>query len=162
MPTPPSLPAFDRHLVDVDFHRIHRVRWHETDATGNVHFANYVRYMEETEYAFLRSRGLSVEMQDERGIIGFPRVSCEFSLQTPAQWNDLLEIWMKLVENNGVKLTYQFEIGLKETNRDIEAETMTPVVATGTFVVACCRFPSNEPPRAILIPDYFSNRLPRS
>ena len=64
----------ENRLLDVDFSREHRVRWHETDASGYVHFANYVRYMEETEYDFLRSRGLKVHMNDDRGAIGFPRV----------------------------------------------------------------------------------------
>ncbi len=136
-------------IIDVDFHHRHRVRWCETDASGFVHFANYVRYMEETEYAFLRSRGLSIVMQDQRGTIGFPRVATEFEIQTAAGFDDQLDIWMQLADNDGIKLTFRFEIARGPD-----------VVCLGKFDVACCRFLPGHLPRAILIPDFFLERLP--
>ena len=78
-------------LIDVDFRRQHRVRWRETDASGFVHFTNYIRMMEQTEYAFLRSLGLSIVMHDEKGVFGFPRRSTEIEVHQPAQLDDELE-----------------------------------------------------------------------
>ncbi len=138
-------------LREVDYrHRI-RVRWCDTDASGTVHFANYLRYMEETEYAFLRSLGLSVVMHDERGTIGFPRVASQLNILIPARFDEELEIWMQVAGNDGVKLVYRFEI-----------DRAHEMVATGQFDIACCRFPPGELPRAILIPDDFRKRLPPS
>ena len=136
-------------LIDVDFRRQHRVRWRETDASGFVHFTNYIRMMEQTEYAFLRSLGLSIVMHDEKGVFGFPRRSTEIEVHQPAQLDDELDIWLRVTECDGVKIGYQFEI----SNRSV-------VVATGVFSLACCRFPAGEPPRAILIPDVFLKRFP--
>lgn len=130
------------------FTRTHRVRWCETDASGFVHFANYIRMMEETEYAFLRSRDLSVVVSDHRGIIGFPRVTTEIDIQSPACFDNQLEIRMRLAGNDGVKIEYRFEI-----TRDRQR------IANGYFAVACCRFPPGEPPRAILIPDFILERF---
>ncbi len=105
--------------------------------------------MEETEYAFLRSRGLSVVVSDERGIIGFPRVATEIEIESPACYDEELEIRLRVASNDGVKIEYQFEI-LRDSAR----------ITTGYFAVACCRFPPGKPPRAILIPDFILERLP--
>jgi acyl-CoA thioester hydrolase len=137
-------------MIDVDFRRSHRVRWRETDASGFVHFSNYIRMMEETEYAFLRSLNLSIVMRDEKGVVGFPRVSTEVEVHNPARWDDELDIWLQVSGSDGVKIGYRFEIA-----------NQSDVVATGKFLLACCRFPPGEPPRAILVPDFFLNRFPR-
>jgi YbgC/YbaW family acyl-CoA thioester hydrolase len=135
-------------MLDVDFRSRVRVRWQDTDAFGQVRFSGFLRMMEETEYAFLRSRGLSVVMQDERGVIGFPRLSADLQLHQPARLDEELDIWLQLVDNDGIKLTYRFEVA-----------GPGDVVASGCFVAACCRFPPGKPPRAILIPDFFMQRL---
>lgn len=104
--------------------------------------------MEETEYAFLRSRGLSVVVSDERGIIGFPRVATEIEIESTACYDEELEIRLQVAGNDGVKIEYRFEI-----SRGPER------IATGYFAVACCRFPPGKPPRAILIPDFILERF---
>lgn len=139
---------FDR-MNNPDFRTVRRVRWSDTDLSGTVHFANYVRFMEETEYEFLRSRGLNVVITDEKGEIGFPRISTTIDITQPATFEDLLTVWMKVASNDGVQLAYEFEI---------TSETYT-VVARGRFEVACCRFLAGELPRAILIPDFFVERI---
>lgn len=138
-------------MIDVDFHRRHRVRWRETDASGFVHFTSYIRMMEETEYAFLRTLNLSIVIQDEKGVFGFPRRSTEIDVLEPACLDDELDIWLKVTECDGVKIGYRFEISRGPD-----------VIANGTFLLACCRFPPGEPPRAILIPDSFLKRFPKT
>ena len=48
--------------IPTRFHFCHRVEvaFADTDLAGIVHFANFLRYAENTEHAFLRSIGLSV------------------------------------------------------------------------------------------------------
>ncbi len=140
---------FDR-MLDVDFRRQHQVRFRDTDASGFVHYTNYIRMMEETEYAFLRSLNLCIVMLDEKGVFGFPRRSCEVQIHEPACLNDPLETWLQIDFCDGVKIGYRFEI-----NR------ASDVIATGKFVLACCRFSPGQPPKAILIPDSFLNRFPQ-
>ena len=49
-----------------------RVEFSETDLAGIMHFTNYYRWMEICEHEFLRSVGLSVDMEDENGRFGWP------------------------------------------------------------------------------------------
>lgn len=133
---------------NVRFLMTRRVRWRDTDDSGYVHFANYVRYMEETEYGFLRSVGLSVVLSDERGKIGFPRRSTSFQIDNPARFDDELKIGLTLREMDGVSLQYDFEIDCNSAR-----------VATGSFLVVCCRFPPGKPPYAILIPEFVMDRM---
>jgi YbgC/YbaW family acyl-CoA thioester hydrolase len=120
------------------------VRWIDTDASGMVHPSALIRMMEETEYAFLRSRGLSVVLKDGRGLMGFPRLSAEIELVEPVGFDAELKVEIFLTELDGKTITYEFLIS------DCESSN----VAKGKFVVAVCRFPEDDPPYAILTPEY--------
>ena len=120
-----------------------RIRWVETDASGFVHFACYVRLMEETEYGFLRSRGLSVVLYDERGTMGFPRIHTVVEVERPLTYDQFVKTRLELESIDGKQIVYAFIIH-DETNQ---------VAASGRFTVACCRFPDDAPPFAILTPD---------
>ena len=89
---------------DLPFRRSYRVRWRDTDASGFVHFANYIRFMEETEYAWLRTRGLAPVTHDKRGGIGFPRITTQIDIESPARVDDELEIRLIAAHNDGVQI----------------------------------------------------------
>ena len=130
-------------------HRHHRtVRFAETDASGFAYFDTYIRMMEETEYAFLRSRDLSVVLTDDKGIIGFPRISAEITVENPIQFEQLAEIELQLTSADGKQIIYEFLI-----------ENDDSPVAKGSFKVACCRFPEDNLPYAILTPDFVLDKL---
>ena len=104
--------------------------------------------MEETEYAFLRSRGLSVVLDDGRGVIGFPRVSARATIEIPLTFDDTVEIELDLVKLDGKQIVYNFRI-INDGQ----------IAATGTFKLACCRFPPDKFPYAILVPDFITSAL---
>ena len=120
------------------------VRWVDTDASGMVHTSALIRMMEETEYAFLRSRGLSVVLKDGRGLMGFPRLSAQIEISNPIEFDTEVSVTIFLVIVNGKTIHYDFVIE--------DDSEMT--IATGKFVVAVCRFPEDDPPYAILTPEY--------
>lgn len=123
-----------------------RVSMADTDASGTVHLSAYIRMMEETEYAFLRSRGLSVVLTDAKGIMGFPRLEASIDIAHPARFDDELQIELNLIEVDGKQVVYEFVIeGFPETDDAVE-------IASGRFRVVCCRFPNGEDPYAILTP----------
>ena len=126
-----------------------KVRWRETDASGVVQFESYVRMMEETEYAFLRSRGLRVVLEDDRGVFGFPRLNVSVKVERPAVFDEQLWITLEMTYLDGKQIVYHFEVV------DDEAQS----VATGKFKVACCRFLPGELPFAILTPDFVLDAL---
>ena len=126
------------------------VRWVDTDASGMVHTTALIRMMEETEYGFLRSRGLSVVLTNGRGLMGFPRLSAAVSIENPVGFDAEVSVEIFLMVVDGKSVTYEFLIRDKEEN---------VTVATGEFVVAVCRFPPGEPPYAILTPEYVIEAL---
>lgn len=126
-----------------------QVRLVDTDASGFAHFTTYVRMMEETEYAFLRSRGLSVKLQDERGVMGFPRLSAAINIDHPLVFDQQVTVSLTLVRLDGKALEYEFKI-CDEHHR---------TCVTGQFTVAVCRFPDDKPPYAILTPDRVTEAL---
>ena len=107
-------------------------------------------YMEETEYAFLRSVGLSVVLTDSRGKIGFPRIEVSADFRQPARHGDVLDIRMTISGTDGKTLQYQFDVVRHDE-----------LVARGQFKVACCRFLPRRRPYAIPIPDDVLDRISR-
>ncbi len=99
--------------------------------------------MEETEYAFLRSRDLSVVLYDERGTLGFPRLSAQIQIHQPLKFGDQVIVKLELVDVDGKQVIYDFKIVTKDETLAVE----------GRFKAACCRFPDGKLPYAVLIPD---------
>ncbi len=131
------------------FELIREVRLVDTDSTGFAHFSSYVRMMEETEYAFLRSRGLRVVLYDERGTMGFPRLHVSINIFDPVRFGEQVLVKLKLTELDGKQITYRFDI----------CNQAGEVVVQGEFRAAFCRFPDGDSPFAILIPDFVTAAL---
>ena len=74
------------------FHTTRRVEFADTDMAGIVHFANFFRYMEVTEHAFLRSLGLSVHMREGRRTLGLPRVSATCDYRVPLRYEERVTV----------------------------------------------------------------------
>jgi YbgC/YbaW family acyl-CoA thioester hydrolase len=91
-----------------EFRMTHRVEFAETDMAGIVHFANFFRYMENTEHEFFRSLGLSIHMQDEGRTVGWPRVHAECDYQQPLRFEDLVEVQLLVREKKSKSLRYEF------------------------------------------------------
>jgi YbgC/YbaW family acyl-CoA thioester hydrolase len=119
-----------------------RVEFCETDLAGIVHFANYYRYMEQSEHEYYRSLGMSIAQTFPDGtIVGWPRVSSQCSYQTPAHYEDVLEIRIRVAR-----------LGLKSLTMDYEFLRSTTRIATGRMKTVCCRFAHGEPMASIEIP----------
>lgn len=123
----------------------------DTDASGMVHIAALIRMMEETEYAFLRSRDLSVVLKDGRGMMGFPRLSTSIEVLEHVGFDEELIVEIFLVNVDGKTIEYVFSI----------TQSNGTCVAKASFCVAVCRFPPDDPPYAILTPDFVIESLTR-
>ena len=124
----------------------------DVDYSGALSVPGIVRAMEETEYAFLRSRGLSVVLTDDKGLMGFPRLDVRVDLFEPAFFDDRLSIKLRLIEMDGKRLRYRFSIDHDDDQ----------CVAMGTIGVAVCRFPADAIPFAVLTPQYVIDALKSS
>ena len=102
-----------------------RVRFVDTDASHRIHFTAMLRHFEAAEIEFLRSLGL--ERKDAAtAAVNFPRVNVECTYTAMVQFDDLLEIEVRVerVGNSSYKLAF-------------EATVEDRLVARG-FVTAVC------------------------
>ena len=132
----------------VVFHTKRRIEFGDTDMAGIVHFANFFRFMESAECEFLRSRGLSVKIDWEGQLIGFPRVSATCDYIKPARFEDLLDVAVSIERVGSKSVTYAFEFSLA-------GET----IAKGKVTSVCCRMGKNNQLEGIEIPATFRARL---
>ena len=88
-----------------------RVEFCETDMTGIVHFANFYRYMEQSEHEFFRCLGLKIAGQTVDGAnFGWPRLSANCTFRSPAYYEDLVTIHVVVRQRSPktLRLTYEF------------------------------------------------------
>lgn len=123
------------------------VEFGDTDMAGIVHFANFFRYMEAAEHAFLRSVGLSVVMEYEGEKYGLPRVSASCAYLRPARFGETLTISVAVEKLGRSSIAYAFDF-----NRDDEA------IARGNVTAVFCRFEDGRP-KAWEMPEAFRAKL---
>ncbi|MCA9108693.1 MAG: acyl-CoA thioesterase [Planctomycetaceae bacterium] len=133
-----------------------RVQFAETDMAGIVHFANFYRWMEETEHEFFRSLGFTImEPQDNDTYLGWPRVSASCTFERPLKYDDEFQVRLD-IERIGVKsVTYAIEFWQEQR------------IAYGRLKTACCICGAHANIKSIPIPEHYlallheSDELPR-
>ncbi len=91
-----------------EYRQVRLVEFADTDLAGIVHFANFFRYMEETEHGFLRSLGLSVHSREGSRVWGLPRVNAACTFTQPLRYQDEVEVHLQVREKKEKSLTYEF------------------------------------------------------
>ncbi len=86
-----------------------RVNYYETDAMQIVHHSNYIRFLEEARIYFMDEIGLPYKKVEEKGIL-IPVIGVNCTYKTPAKFDDILEIKVKIKEYTGVKMVISYEI----------------------------------------------------
>ena len=133
------------------------VAFAETDMAGIVHFAQFYRYMEEAEHAFLRSVGLDVmEHKPDGSIVGWPRVSAKCGFKSPAFFGDTLAIEVS-VQRIGVKsltLDYRFTRG-----DGPDSGGGGTLIAEGTMKTVACTFTPDRTMTSVPVPESFLDRI---
>src|SRR5436305_654284 len=124
------------------------VEFGETDMAGIVHFANFFRYMESAECAFLRSLGLGVKIDWEGQTLGFPRVAATCAYLTPARFEDVLDVDVIPERIGNKSVTYNFDF----------ARLGTPI-AKGKVTSVCCRVLGEHHWESMVIPASYRARL---
>ena len=95
-------------IMDAPLYRHSReVAFGDTDAGGWVHFPNILRYVEEAEHAFLKSRGIMVF---DRALGGWPRVNVHCDFAKPLQFGDRIEVQIAVDQIGNSSVTWKFEL----------------------------------------------------
>ena len=128
------------------------VEFADTDMAGIVHFANFFKWMERAEHAFLRSRGLSVSIDIDGQHYGFPRVHVDCDYKRPLRFEEEVEVLVTLERIGSRSLTYKFEFYRADEARDF--------IASGSISAACVtRDPETKEYRSVSLPAEFLTRL---
>ncbi len=136
-----------------------RVEFAETDTAGIVHFANFFRYMEMAEHAFFRSLGFSIHPNRAEAVYGWPRVSAECRYFHPLQFEDELEVHLKVAEKKDKSLTYRFSIRKLRSQGDAADHAPLEVAAGMITTVCISRDPLTGQMKAQSIPPEIAARI---
>ena len=135
-----------------EFKVVRRVEFAETDMAGIMHFANFFRFMEAAEHAFLRSLGTSVHAEFDGRTIGWPRVRVECDYKRPLRFEDEVEVHLLVREKREKSLAYEF----------IFHRVAEPAqeVARGSFTVVCVSMDAHSGQmKAAPIPDFIARQI---
>lgn len=122
-----------------------RVNFYELDSAGIVHFSTYFRYMEEAEHALWRAAGLSIAPRGAE--IGFPRVAAAFEYHKPLQFEDEVDVRIRIAAMTEKSIRYVCELWKGDEK-----------AATGTMTIVCVRTDA-LPLRAAPIPRDIADRF---
>ena len=131
-----------------EFHTTRRVEFSDTDMAGIVHFSRFFVFMEAAEHAFLRALETSVSTEWEGNKIGWPRLEATCTYLSPAVFEDVLDIHLKVIRKGTKSLTYRFDFSRGET-----------VIARGELSTVCCICNPGEKIRSIPIPDFIADQI---
>ncbi len=126
------------------------VHLYETDLMGVVHHSNYIRYMEEARFEWLRQTGL-IHLHGTEADCVFAVLDVEASYKSPLRWGDRFEVELHLVQNRS---RFRFEANIRAL-RDTQQEgsaTEGPIVLQGVVVLACVnnKMQPIKPPKELL------------
>jgi YbgC/YbaW family acyl-CoA thioester hydrolase len=93
-----------------EFIQQRRVEFAETDMAGIVHFANFFRWMESAEHAFLRSLGYSVHTSRDGRATGWPRLKVRCDYSKPLRFEEDVDVVLSVAEVRTRSVRYAFVI----------------------------------------------------
>jgi len=88
---------------------VRTVHYYETDQMSIVHHSNYIRWFEEARLHQLNHLGLNYHSMEEQGII-IPVVDISCKYHHSVRYGDEVEICPVLIQYNGVRMTYRYEV----------------------------------------------------
>jgi acyl-CoA thioester hydrolase len=111
------------------FRHTHRVTYAECTMGNHVYYSRYLELLENARGEFFRQLGSPFKQWQEQDVI-FPVVECRLRYKAPARYDDVLDIELRVLAADGVRL----EFGCRILNEGgiviLEAETCH--VCTGT------------------------------
>ncbi|ACT60072.1 tol-pal system-associated acyl-CoA thioesterase [Hirschia baltica] len=100
----------DEHILPV------RVYYEDTDFTGVVYHANYLKFFERGRSDFLRFAGMSHEkLAQEQNPLAFAVARMEIDFKRPAKIDDALTVHTRFVGSKGARLLFNQKICRNDT-----------------------------------------------
>lgn len=99
-----------------------RIYYYDTDTSGAVYHANYLKYFEEARSEYLEDRGLTVKGLLEKGI-GFAIRRQEVEYKFPTLYGDTLDIQTKVKEYTPFRIVFSYVVHNQDGRLIAKAET---------------------------------------
>jgi acyl-CoA thioester hydrolase len=130
-----SLAALDGVIRDGRHHMQVRVYYEDTDFSGIVYHANYLRFMERGRTNYLRllgadQRALFAEAENEAPGFAFVVRSMQLEFLKPARMDDLLDVVTHPIEVKGASILLAQEV-LRGSDVLIEAKVRVAFISAG-------------------------------
>jgi acyl-CoA thioester hydrolase len=103
------------------------VHLYETDLMGVVHHSNYIRYMEEARFAWLRAENL-IHLHGTGSDCVFAVLDLQCSYKSPLRWGDSFEVELQVVQ---MRSRFRFDATIRRVGDG------NSVVSQGVVVLAC-------------------------
>ncbi|MGQ0618792.1 MAG: tol-pal system-associated acyl-CoA thioesterase [Panacagrimonas sp.] len=84
-----------------------RVYWEDTDASGVVYHANYLRWFERARTEWLRARGFDQERLRVEAGVAFTVANLEIRFLRPARLDDALRVEVAIAESRRASISFQ-------------------------------------------------------
>ena len=84
-------------------------QYYETDQMGIIHHSNFIRWMEEARNNLMDQMGFSYKAMEEMEIIS-PVLSVNCEYKSMVHFDDTVQIQVKVVKYNGVRLDLEYEV----------------------------------------------------
>lgn len=110
-----------------------KVNYYETDKMAIVHHSNYIRILEESRIDMLEQAGYPFERMEAEGIL-IPVLEVKCSYKHPLKFGDVFEVYPKVTEFNGCKMTLSYEIINVTDGGKLSAVAETKHCLTDTFM----------------------------
>jgi acyl-CoA thioester hydrolase len=111
-----------------------RVYWEDTDASGVVYHANYLRWFERARTEWLRAKGHDQESLRASQGIAFTVADLSVRYRRPARLDDALDVVVELAESRKASLTFRQVLRRSDGGEILaEAEVRVGCVDAATF-----------------------------
>jgi acyl-CoA thioester hydrolase len=123
-----------------------RVYYEDTDNTGVVYYANYLKFMERARTEWLRALGFEQNALKDNERVLFVVRSIALDYHHPARFNDMLEVRSRLHQVRGASLIFEQMI--------LRPEKPDESLCSGWIRVACVDVDSFKPrpiPKIVLM-----------
>jgi acyl-CoA thioester hydrolase len=107
---------------------LRRIYYYDTDCSGAVYHANYLKYLEEARSEYLEARGFSVKGLLDKGV-GFAIRRQEMEYKFPAFYGDTLSIDIRVREFTPYRIVFAYE--LKNQDGKLIGRAETDLVCVG-------------------------------
>lgn len=111
-----------------------RIYWEDTDASGVVYHANYLRYFERARSEWLRAIGYDQEAMRVTQGVAFTVANLDIRYLRPARLDDALEATVELSERRRASLTFRQQLRRADTGEVLaEAHVRAGCVDAASF-----------------------------